>query len=542
MGVDTRAVAPQVTRRLAPWPRPTARSRAWTPRYALGAYVCALLLAVLLSLLLTLLGVGLPAAGGTLLIELCFLATLMPLWRRGLLRPRDLGLRRAAGARSTGLVLLAAFGYGLIALAWTRALNLPRSAGSPLTIGHQGTAVVVVTGFALCVGAPVAEEIFFRGFLYRSLRNRMSILPSALASSLLFGLLHTQYPLAERPILVFFGVTMCLLYERTGSLLPGIAMHSFIDASAFENLLDGRTTVVTAAFMLLAALLLAAPLLRGAWRLLTRKPVFRDHPPAQEEPPPAAARSGAAATAPHNPFALEPPRRRRPGERTKTAIVAGCVVLIVLLLLSAGSGTGSAPAPSAAGATGAPEQGCPDGSSYALATDGAGEVLELRRALLAVTGRVAGRTYQSGVAEPGDMWSDDGPRRLVDTRLPGGVWPAGYEIRRYQPGVGDFVADALRFPSPASARRFLASASGTRCHTRGSSRALRSPAGARELLWVNPDGYPQQDIFLARGEVVYRLVDVNQPAPGAVDPGYRARAVRAIRVLACALPRSGCGG
>ena len=123
------------------------------------------------------------------------------------------------------------------------------------------------------MGAPVAEEIFFRGFLYRCLRNRLTILPACLIAAVLFALVHTQYPLAGKLIVGGFGVITCLLYERTGSLLPGIAIHSFVDGSGFEYALTGNTSVVASVYFLLAVILLARPPLRGLWRRLNGRPV-----------------------------------------------------------------------------------------------------------------------------------------------------------------------------------------------------------------------------------------------------------------------------
>jgi membrane protease YdiL (CAAX protease family) len=69
--------------------------------------------------------------------------------------------------------------------------------------------------------------------LYRSFRNRLGIGPACVIAGALFGLGHIDYPLLVRPDLAFFGVVAALLYERTGSLLPGIAMHSFMTFLTF---------------------------------------------------------------------------------------------------------------------------------------------------------------------------------------------------------------------------------------------------------------------------------------------------------------------
>jgi len=104
------------------------------------------------------------------------------------------------------------------------------------------------------------EEIFFRGLLYRSLRNRLPTYQAALIAGALFGLVHiTGYPLITLPVKALFGVLACLLYERTGSLLPGIALHAFVDASAADISVTGNDFIV----LIVTAVLVAVILLRA---------------------------------------------------------------------------------------------------------------------------------------------------------------------------------------------------------------------------------------------------------------------------------------
>jgi len=73
----------------------------------------------------------------------------------------------------------------------------------------------------------------------------------------MFGFVHiTSYPLDTLPVKAAFGVIACLLYERTGSLLPGIALHSFVDATAIDVSLTGNDLIVLASFLLLTVVLL----------------------------------------------------------------------------------------------------------------------------------------------------------------------------------------------------------------------------------------------------------------------------------------------
>jgi len=71
--------------------------------------------------------------------------------------------------------------------------------------------------------APFVEELFFRGFLYRALRNGWGVAWAAIGSGLIFGAIHFQpeflVPLAG------LGIASALLYEKTKSLWPCIILH-----------------------------------------------------------------------------------------------------------------------------------------------------------------------------------------------------------------------------------------------------------------------------------------------------------------------------
>jgi hypothetical protein len=159
-----------------PWPQPTARSREWTVRYALIAYVLAFAVVVASAVVLYYgVGVRLRVGAGVLIVDVILLGSLVPLkLKRGLTR-RDLGLRSAPAARSVGLVVLALIAYILITVLWVAAVRPTSAANSLADVRHQSTINVVLAVFAIAVSAPVVEEIFFRGLLYRSLRNRLPV-------------------------------------------------------------------------------------------------------------------------------------------------------------------------------------------------------------------------------------------------------------------------------------------------------------------------------------------------------------------------------
>jgi membrane protease YdiL (CAAX protease family) len=100
---------------------------------------------------------------------------------------------------------------------------------------HLGTwgAILAVT-YALVV-APFAEEFFFRGLLFRSLRDRYGFWPGAIVSSFAFGLVHYvpapwQDAILLQTIMVFTGFALATIYERRGNLVADWAAHATFNA------------------------------------------------------------------------------------------------------------------------------------------------------------------------------------------------------------------------------------------------------------------------------------------------------------------------
>jgi membrane protease YdiL (CAAX protease family) len=73
--------------------------------------------------------------------------------------------------------------------------------------------------------APLFEELVFRGLLFAILRRRFRFLPAALISAAIFGLAH-GYGVVGLISVCWSGVLWAWIYERTGSLGPGILAHA----------------------------------------------------------------------------------------------------------------------------------------------------------------------------------------------------------------------------------------------------------------------------------------------------------------------------
>jgi CAAX protease family protein len=77
----------------------------------------------------------------------------------------------------------------------------------------------------IVIAAPISEEVCFRGMLFGGLRQRLPRLAAALISALVFGGLHALTGISAVPPLIAFGFVLALLYEKTGSIVPGIVLH-----------------------------------------------------------------------------------------------------------------------------------------------------------------------------------------------------------------------------------------------------------------------------------------------------------------------------
>ena len=77
----------------------------------------------------------------------------------------------------------------------------------------------------IAIAAPISEEVCFRGMLFGGLRERLPCWAAALISGAIFGALHATTGISAVPPLIAFGFILALLYEKTGSIVPGILLH-----------------------------------------------------------------------------------------------------------------------------------------------------------------------------------------------------------------------------------------------------------------------------------------------------------------------------
>ena len=186
-------------------------------------------------------------------------------------RPWHFGLRRTAFWRAVGWAAAGVVCFYVLAAIYTVLVPTDVEQGVTEDLGaDQGTFGLIVAGLMVMIVAPVGEELFFRGFVYRALRNRFSMMGAAVIDGLVFGVIHYNFDGADAllllPPLVLLGFIFCIVYEKTGSLFPSIGMHAFNNAIAYAAQADGGWQVSLAVGPLVLAACVLAP------RLLEQRP------------------------------------------------------------------------------------------------------------------------------------------------------------------------------------------------------------------------------------------------------------------------------
>ena len=92
----------------------------------------------------------------------------------------------------------------------------------------HSTAGIALFVIVAVIMAPVFEETFFRGFLFRGFATSWGWVWGALASATVFGLAHLQ--LSVFVPLFALGFALAWVYKRTGSLWTSITLHALFNA------------------------------------------------------------------------------------------------------------------------------------------------------------------------------------------------------------------------------------------------------------------------------------------------------------------------
>ena len=177
-----------------------------------------------------------PIVGVTGLVMVFVAWTMGPRRHRAALTTLGLSRPREPTLHLLGLPFLVVAASAIFALIYAGVISLldrdilqPESVPDDVVLGGPA----VIGSFALvALWGPLAEEIFFRGFVLSGLAGRWGFLPAAIASSLLFALAHID-PRVMVPIFVI-GLFLAWLYHKTGSIWSSFAAHGSWNALALS--------------------------------------------------------------------------------------------------------------------------------------------------------------------------------------------------------------------------------------------------------------------------------------------------------------------
>ncbi|MCE9581147.1 MAG: CPBP family intramembrane metalloprotease [Planctomycetes bacterium] len=84
--------------------------------------------------------------------------------------------------------------------------------------------------FAIAVVAPIAEEILFRGVLFRALRHRWGFVAGMVVSAACFSAMHRD--LDHFLAIFLLGMVLAFLAEESKSIFPGMCLHAMVNGGA----------------------------------------------------------------------------------------------------------------------------------------------------------------------------------------------------------------------------------------------------------------------------------------------------------------------
>jgi membrane protease YdiL (CAAX protease family) len=97
---------------------------------------------------------------------------------------------------------------------------------------------VLLLVLVVVIGAPLVEELFFRGLALQAIARRFGPAAGVIGSAVLFGLVH--FAGLQLPALIVFGLVAALLVRATGRLGPSVLAHMGFNLAAVIQLLAQR--------------------------------------------------------------------------------------------------------------------------------------------------------------------------------------------------------------------------------------------------------------------------------------------------------------
>lgn len=154
----------------------------------------------------------------------------------GSVSARDFGLVRAPFGQALGKSVAVLVSYFILLAIYNQLVNLAPDDAAEKLGADSGTLGMLAFAILVAVIAPIAEEIFYRGMVFRALANGVGIWLAAIISGVLFGAVHIDSLESERLLQVIplglLGIFFAILYAWSGTLFAPIALHATNNALA----------------------------------------------------------------------------------------------------------------------------------------------------------------------------------------------------------------------------------------------------------------------------------------------------------------------
>jgi membrane protease YdiL (CAAX protease family) len=173
------------------------------------------------------------------------------------------GLRRVRLGRAIGWLALIWFVFIVTSAIYAALVNAPETSNQADELGAGDSTLNLVSVTVLVtIVAPLAEEFFFRGFVFTAFWRWLGWIPGAVFAGAIFAGIHVgSVDAVFLPPLAVLGIGLCVLFKQTGSLLPCFALHALNNGLAMGEsqnfsalgtvalMLGASTTVVTIGYL-----------------------------------------------------------------------------------------------------------------------------------------------------------------------------------------------------------------------------------------------------------------------------------------------------
>ena len=246
---------------------------AWTPLPALLlAFLTALVGTLAIAVLVELSGREVDSSrlppgvviGGTIIQDLALIgaAVLFARALAGRVRVGDFGISRTPLRPAIGWTVLTWFAFLAFSAAWAAIFDIRENDDLPQELGaDESTAALIGVTILVTLLAPVCEEFFFRGFCFTALRRSFGVVVGAVLTGAVFGAIHASGTEPEFLVpLGVLGALLCLLYWRTGSIIPCMVLHALNNSIALGVALEWEPVAIAATMLGSSGLIVALAL------------------------------------------------------------------------------------------------------------------------------------------------------------------------------------------------------------------------------------------------------------------------------------------